>query len=143
MRKSIMTLAASAAFALTGPHLHAGADTPQKLACSFKSGSTVAYARGQYKSAGVMPLSFKISKINLKRQRASLEAGSGTGALRIVRAVNANHFLEVVTEGFLNVTTVYDFDAATASYPAVHSRHFGLFGEPVISQYFGFCKAVQ
>ena len=60
--------------------------------------------------------------------------------LRIVRAVNANHFLEVVTEGFLNLTTVYDLDPERKAHPAVHSRHLGLLGEPVIAQYYGFCR---
>ena len=65
----------------------------------------------------------------------------GTGPLRIVQAVNAMHFLEVVTEGFLHVTTVYDKDEAKGAYPAVHSRHFGLFGQPLVTQYQGFCEA--
>ena len=61
--------------------------------------------------------------------------------LRIVQAVNAMHFLEVVTEGFLHITTVYDKDPAKGAYPAVHSRHFGLFGQPLVTQYQGFCEA--
>jgi hypothetical protein len=55
--------------------------------------------------------------------------------------VNATHFLEVVTEGYLNITTVYDRDEATGKYPAVHSRHLGILGQPVIAQYQGFCEA--
>ena len=55
--------------------------------------------------------------------------------------VNAMHFLEVVTEGFLNLTTVYDKDEARGAYPAVHSRHLGLFGQPLVTQYQGFCEA--
>jgi len=58
-----------------------------------------------------------------------------------VQAVNAMHFLEVVTEGFLHITTVYDKDEAKGAYPAVHSRHFGLFGQPLVTQYQGFCEA--
>ena len=65
----------------------------------------------------------------------------GTGRLRVMRAVNAVHFLEVVTEGFLNVTTIYDKDEAKGAYPAVHSRHFGLLGQPIVSQYEGYCEA--
>ena len=37
------------------------------------------------------------------------------GALKIVRAINANHFLEVVNEGFLNLTTIYDKDPRPAA----------------------------
>lgn len=118
---------------------------PATVACSFESGTTVTYVKGAYKQAAVVPLSFRITGIDLPRQSASLHAGANSTAvpLRIVRAVNANHFLEVVTEGFLNTTTIYDRDPAKGSYPAVHSRHFGLFGEPVVAQYYGFCKAVS
>jgi hypothetical protein len=59
----------------------------------------------------------------------------------VVQAVNATHFLEVVTEGFLHITTVYDKDDAKGAYPAVHSRHFGLPGQPIVTQYQGFCEA--
>ncbi|MEM1371380.1 MAG: hypothetical protein AAGG72_04020 [Pseudomonadota bacterium] len=72
-------------------------------------------------------------------------AGSDTrakkpGTLRIVRALNANHFLEAVTGGFLNLTTVYDPAPGSTKHPAVHSRHFGVLGEPVYAQYTGFCE---
>lgn len=115
------------------------------VTCTFESGTTTTYVKGHYKSASVMPISFKILAIDLQHQSASLQAGNTTVAapLRIVRAVNANHFLEVVTEGFLNTTTIYERDPATGLYPAIHSRHFGLFGEPVVAQYYGFCKAVS
>ena len=74
-------------------------------------------------------------------QSAQLLTERGTGALRLVQAVNATHYLEVVTEGYLNVTTVYDKDEASGKYPAVHSRHLGILGQPVITHYQGFCEA--
>ena len=76
------------------------------------------------------PISFAITDIDLEgRRRSSVPEGSSKpGALKIVRAINANHFLEVVNEGFLNLTTVYDKDPTSGSYPAVHSRHFGVLG---------------
>ena len=61
--------------------------------------------------------------------------------MRIVRAINANHYLEVAAEGFLNLTTVYDKAPGTDVYPAVHSRHLGVIGEPVYGRYTGTCKA--
>jgi hypothetical protein len=129
---------------LAGPASANGAP-PKELACTFQKGSTIAYANGAYSSTTAKPLAFNISAINLDNQSATLLADSGTGSgsvkLRVVRAVNANHFLEVVTEGFLNMTTIYDQDARSGSFPAVHSRHFGLFGEPIVAQYYGFCKA--
>jgi hypothetical protein len=86
------------------------------------------------------PLAFGIDAIDVTAQTAELKMPRGTGSLRIVRAVNAMHFLEVVTEGFLNVTTIYDRDDAKGTFPAVHSRHFGLLGQPIVSQYQGYCE---
>ena len=113
---------------------------PKALSCSFDKGSSVAYAHGAYDATPAQPLTFDIGAIDLEAQQAELQIGKGKGVLRIVRAVNANHFLEVVTEGFLNLTTVYDLDPERKAHPAVHSRHLGLLGEPVIAQYYGFCR---
>jgi len=113
---------------------------PNALSCTFESGTSIAYAVGAYQSSPASPLAFDIGGIDLEGQRAVLQTGNGgKGELRVVRAVNANHFLEVVNEGFLNMTTVYDVDPQRKAYPAVHSRHLGLLGEPVIAQYYGFC----
>lgn len=110
------------------------------FACTFKSGTTLTYGAGRFKRQPAKPLTFEIAAIDLDGQKAELVTAKGKGGLRIVRALNANHYLEVVGEGFLNITTVYDRDAKAASHPAVHSRHFGLFGEPVVAQYQGSCQ---
>ena len=88
-------------------------------------------------------LTFEITEVDLDGQSARLltDGHDNPGTLKIVRAINANHFLEVVNEGFLNLTTVYDKDPATGAHPAVHSRHFGLLGQPVFAQYAGSCTA--
>jgi hypothetical protein len=115
---------------------------PRRLACTFQSGTSVSYDAGAFTSKTASPLSFSLDKIDLEGQSAQLIAGQDAAPMtvRIVRAINANHFLEVVNEGFLNLTTIYDKDPKTGSYPAVHSRHLGLLGQPVFGQYTGFCK---
>ncbi len=115
-------------------------DLPKALTCTFETGTSIAYAGGDYKASEAKPLAFTISAIDLENQRAELgtEKG-GKGELKVVVAVNANHFLEVVNEGFINITTVYDLDPQRKAHPAVHSRHLGLLGEPIIAQYYGFC----
>jgi len=123
--------------------LAAGAeDRPAALTCEFKLGASWSYEAGAFKSKDPSPLTFDIESIDLEAQTAVLRAGPSAtpGTLRIVRAINANHFLEAANEGFLNLTTVYDKDDATGHYPAVHSRHFGLLGQPVIGQYVGTCR---
>jgi hypothetical protein len=139
---------AAALMALAAP-ASATEDGPAGFTCSFKAGTTLTYnkTRGTFRKVAAKPLAFDVDAIDLAGQKAELTstgtkgAVKGKGPLRIVRALNANHFLEVVGEGFLNITTIYDRDAKAAAHPAVHSRHFGLFGEPVVAQYQGFCKA--
>lgn len=124
----------------------AGAGTPDNgpthYVCDFDKGYSWTYEEGKYQSAPPSDLKLEVSSIDLERQSASLIIGEQVAAdLKIVRAINANHFLEVVNEGFLNLTTIYDRDPATGKFPAVHSRHFGLFGQPVFAQYAGSCIA--
>ena len=138
----------AAAFLAGGLTLAANAeDTVRGLSCTFTQGSVGSYDAGAYKSRDPSPLAFDISDIDLERQSARLSIAPVPGAnapvepgpLRIIRALNANHFLEVANEGFLNLTTVYDADPASGKRPAIHSRHLGLFGQPVFAQYAGFC----
>lgn len=137
--------AARGLVALVGLGLIAGAagaeDSPKNLECSFTGGTSWSYDAGVYNSKAPSPLSFSIEEIDLDQQKATLKTGTDAkgGKLSVVRAINANHFLEAVNEGFLNLTTVYDKDPHLGKYPAVHSRHFGLLGQPVFGQYTGFC----
>jgi hypothetical protein len=116
-------------------------DAPKNLACSFTDGASWSYDAGVFQSKPPNPLSFSIESIDLEKQTATLRAApdAQAGKLSVVRAINANHYLEVVNEGFLNLTTVYDKDEKGGKYPAVHSRHFGILGQPVFGQYTGFC----
>lgn len=117
-------------------------DVPQGYTCVFESGQTWTHEGGKFQSAPAATLKFDIEKIDLEKQSAKLVLeGKQTGELRIVRALNANSFLEVAQEGFLNLTTVYDKDATSGDYPAVHSRHLGLLGQPIFAQYPGTCTA--
>jgi hypothetical protein len=117
------------------------ADEPKSFSCNFVTGVAYAYDNGAFVAEKASPLAFGIAAIDARAQTAELKTRGGTGQLRIVQAVNAMHFLEVVTEGFLHVTTIYDKDEGKGAYPAVHSRHFGLFGQPLVTQYQGFCEA--
>jgi hypothetical protein len=117
-------------------------DMPTALSCEFKTGTSWSYDGGKFQSRPSAQLSFEIESIDLDRQSAILKASSNAkpGTLAIARAIGANHFLEVATEGFWNITTVYALDPATGMHPTVHSRHIGLIGQPVFSQYAGTCK---
>lgn len=139
-----MTIAGLACLAAATAVAHAqGEPAIPSLTCAFKAGAAWSYAGGEYTSVEPQPLTFDIEAVDLELQTARLSVGGKAAGnpLRVVRALNANHFLEVAQEGFLNVTTIYDVDPATGSRPAIHSRHLGLLGQPVFSQYAGFCTA--
>jgi hypothetical protein len=132
------------AFAVPAACLTAWADDgqPRDFLCDFKSGYSWTYESGKFQSTPPNELSFEIGNVDLDKQSATLVLdGKSANTLKIVRALNANTFLEVVNEGFLNLTTIYDRDSETGKYPAVHSRHFGLFGQPMFAQYAGTCTA--
>ena len=116
-------------------------DEPKGFVCKFERGTSQAWSKGRYRSRPAKPLAMEFAAIDLDGQRADLVTPDGKGTLRIVRAVGANHFLEVVAEGYLNITTIYALDTARGTHPAVHSRHFGLFGEPLVAHYTGTCTA--
>ena len=98
---------------------------------------------GSFTRAPAAPLAFEVRAIDLEGQSAQMitKPGAAPATLRIVRALNANHFIEVLNEGFLGLTTVYDKVAATGEFPAVHSRHVGVLGQAVVAQYLGSCKS--
>ena len=128
------------ALSVPAQRLEAAEGLAGALSCTFETGTSVVYAQGAFQPNLAKPLAFQIGGIDLDGQRAELRTEKGgKGDLKIVRAVGANHFLEVVSEGFLNVTTVYDLDPEQNAHPAVHSRHLGLLGEPIIAQYYGLC----
>jgi hypothetical protein len=141
----IKALVSSYALAVVAVAPAGAQDEPKGYVCSFETGTSWNYDGGNFKPATPEPLTFEIAAIDLDKQSAQLVNAGGGGtssaALKIVRAINANHFLEVVNEGFLNLTTIYDKDATSGVYPAVHSRHFGVLGQPVFAQYAGTCTA--
>jgi len=140
---SILRLAMLAfAVAAAGPSATAEDAEPHDFVCDFSTGYAWTYEAGKFHSAAPKELAFEIGNVDLGKQSATLILdGKSANTLKIVRALNANTFLEVVNEGFLNITTIYDRDPASGKYPAVHSRHFGLFGQPMFAQYAGTCVA--
>jgi len=115
---------------------------PARLTCNLTSGTSTTYEGGKFLSVATKPLAIEIANINLDKQSAELIGSNAKapGSLKIVRAINANHFIEVVNEGFMNLTTVYDVDGKSGGYPVVHSRHLGILGQPIFAQYTGLCR---
>jgi hypothetical protein len=136
-------LAVCVAAALATPAAAASDAWKGTLVCTFPGGISAVQEEGVFKQSPAAALAFEVGSIDLDTQMASIVAKEGAAPepLRIVRALNANHFIEVLMEGFLSLTTIYDPDGKTGLYPAVHSRHVGLLGQAVVAQYTGTCKA--
>ncbi len=118
---------------------HAKAGT-KALHCTFESGAAWTYAAGKFNPQKLHRLAFIISHVEMQRQTAKLITDKGEAQLKTVQAVNARHFIEVASAGFLNLTTIYDKDETTGRFPAVHSRHFGVLGQALVSQFRGSCQ---
>ena len=108
-------------------------------ACTFERGNAWLFEKGAYAERQPERVAFSISRVDMGAQTARLGTGEGAAALRTVQALSARHFIEVAGEGFLNITTIYDRDDVSGRYPAVHSRHFAVLGQPLVAQYRGFC----
>jgi hypothetical protein len=120
------------------------AGAAKAFVCEFDEGGAWAWEASGYAAKPVERFAFEIRAIDAARQTAELRRGERTSPLKIVQAVGASHFIEVAIEGFLNLTTVYELDQPDAKakgiFPAAHSRHFAVLGEPLVSQYRGLCK---
>lgn len=133
----------AAGMATSAPALAGSAAEAKSLACEFATGQSTSYEAGVFTTKAPAPLNFLIVDIDLDKQTARISTGdAGTmGSLKIVRALNANHFIEVLNEGFLTLTTVYDLETPDGSHPAAHSRHMGVLGQPVVAHYVGTCRS--
>ena len=139
MRRRALNLVAALLSSLGLPALAQDTALPKQLDCTFANGTVWALAKGAFAAKPTGPFTFMIGDIDLDTGVAMLKAREGTSVLKIVRAIGAHHFIEVSVEGFLNLTTVYEPAPGTKAYAAAHSRHLGLVGEPIISQYVGSC----
>ena len=137
-RPHILTILVGGALLILATDASAG--DPKAYRCLFETGGVAVYDKGAFRTEKASSLGLEISGIEIDAQTAVLDGPGVAKPIRVVRAVNALHFLEVAAEGFLNVTTVYDRDDAKGAHPAVHSRHFGVLGQPLVSQYTGFCQ---
>jgi hypothetical protein len=142
-RVSSVGMALGLTVALFATAARAAGDGIGPVTCSFTMGSAWSYTAGDYARTDPQPLAFEIADVNFEAQTARLivDGKVASAAMRVVRALNASHFIEVANEGYMNLTTVFDVDPAVGKRPAIHSRHLGVIGQPVFAQYAGFCTA--
>ena len=120
-----------------------GAGMPKAYVCQFNDGGAWTFEAGKYSQQGSKSLAFQILNGKGKSDSAMLKTNDGSAKLKRVIALDANHYLEVTVGGYLNITTIFDEISENEGYPAVHSRHLGILGRPVVSQYRGICRAAK
>lgn len=133
----LLTLPAAALLLSTAAH--AEPRPPTGFTCVFKQGAVWSYEKGTFRPQEVSRLQLDIIKIDREKRTAEVKGDGGTSPLRIVLSLNGVHFVEAGVDGFLTVTTVYQREGITGSWPAAHARHFGVLGQPLVSQYLGQC----
>jgi hypothetical protein len=85
-------------------------------------------------------LDLTFAGLNPQQGKAQLIGNAGASDLRFWKGAWTWNFVEVTDTG--NVTTTTVFDASNGKdFPAVHSRHTSVVGEPLPSQYRGICAA--
>jgi hypothetical protein len=115
------------------------ADEPTGFICTFKVGTAHAYEKGRFKRERASAITLQIANIADAAQSAVIISGERRTPVRSIRGINVRHIIDVAGEGYMNLTTIYDRDAGAATYPAVHARHFGVLGQPIVSNYRGSC----
>ena len=117
-------------------------ELPKAFNCHFETGGAWIFDDGKYREEKVKALDLQIVT-GKPGSTPVLKTDAGTVRLKHVAALDANHFLEVTVGGYLNITTIFDEKIKTGGFPAVHSRHFGVLGKPLVSQYRGICRPVK
>jgi hypothetical protein len=77
--------------------------------------------------------------LDFKNSRAQMIGRGGAGTVVLIAGSEALHFVELTPTGNQTVTTVFLGTSKRGSYPAIHSRHMNLIGQPSVSQFRGYC----
>jgi hypothetical protein len=114
---------------------------PKAFVCKFTQGVSARYDETEW-SVKVLneKLDLTFAGLNPQQGKAQLIGNSGASDLRFWKGAWTWNFVEVTDTGNVMTTTV--FDASNGKdFPAVHSRHTSVVGEPLPSQYRGICAA--
>ena len=130
-------------FALVPIRMAWGVELPNAFRCHFNHGGAWIHQDGKYTEETVKALDLHIVTGKSGSASAVLKTAEGSARLKHVAALDANHYLEVTVGGYLNITTIFDQISKEGGYPAVHSRHFGVLGKPLVSQYRGICRPAK
>jgi hypothetical protein len=135
----VTVVAATALFAILGTD--AFATEPKAFVCKFTQGASARYDEAEW-SVKVLneKLDLTFAGLNPQQGKAQLIGNAGASDLRFWKGAWTWNFVEVTDTGNVMTTTVFDTSNGK-DFPAVHSRHTSVVGEPLSSQYRGICSA--
>ena len=90
------------------------------------------------------PFDLIFDQVDVQKGTGRLIGNQGGEDVVVVPATEAITLVERVASGILQITVIFAAKNTDGSLRAVHSRHtVALGGEPIPSQYYGSCKALQ
>jgi len=113
----------------------AEAPMPKSLKCEFTSG--VFHAWGEETKINSDKLEMVFDSIDAKARTARIIGNAGAEDVAVILTPDHLSFMEITGAGNINLTTVY---LSPSELRAVHSRHVGLDGWPLLSQSYGICR---
>jgi hypothetical protein len=109
--------------------------------CKFTQGAAARYDEAEW-SVKVLneKMEFTFAGLNPQQGKAQMVGNVGASDVRFWKGAWTWNFVEVTDTGNVMTTTVFETSNGK-DYPAVHSRHTSVAGEPFPSQYRGICSA--
>ncbi len=139
----LVCAAAAAVPATSAPSLLSA----KALQCQTSFGTATTWDAGRPVSkSSDSSLRYEYRDIDATEHRATLVGQAGTGSVEVIRTLSTISFVERGSNGALFVDTVY---ASARSGPTdgrfalVASRHNPLLGDPVSSQFHGWCEVTK
>jgi|GEM_PF-7088932 len=108
---------------------------PRSLRCDFADGTSRLWDRESRQTFGTTTIVY--DGIDPAQGRARLVGKGGTVDVSLIATPRRLSFVEVVPDGTMNITSVYE---TATDMKAVHSRHAGTPENPALSQTYGYCK---
>ena len=113
---------------------------PKAFVCQFTQGISATYEASWAPRTLNEKMDLTFAGLDPQQGRAQMIGNAGASDVRFWMGAWTWNFVEITDVGNVMTTTVFDSKDGK-SYPAVHSRHTSVAGEPFPSQYRGICSA--
>ena len=135
---NVTVVAATALFIFLGNRAFAA--EPRAFICKFTQGAAARYDEAEW-SVKVLneKMDLTFASLNSQQGKAQLIGNARASDVQFWKGAWTWNFVEVTDTGNVMTTTVFDRSNGK-DFPAVHSRHTSVAGEPLPSQYRGDCS---